>query len=81
MICKIPRKLQEDHLSQNDWRLEGIRKRLLKEEMVEPSLKGLVRINQVEKCASKGKQYCKNKYIHGESDIFEKPHYGYCSGV
>lgn len=39
--------------------------------MVETSLKGLVRINQMQKCASKGKLYCKNKYTYGESFIWK----------
>lgn len=56
--------IQENHLNQNGWGLEGIRKRLPKEEMVEISLKGLVRINQMEKCIDKGKLHWKDKDIH-----------------
>lgn len=56
--------IEEDHLNQDGWGLEGIRKKLPKEEMVKTSLKGLVRINQMEKCADKEKLPCKDKYIH-----------------
>lgn len=55
--------IEEDHLYQDGWRLEGIRKKLPKEE-IKTSLKGLVRINQMEKCADKERLHCKDKYIH-----------------
>lgn len=63
MLCKKHcGSIQKDHLSQNGWGVEGIRKRLPKEEMVETSLKRLVRINQMVKCT---KGNCITvKYIH-----------------
>lgn len=72
--------IQEDHLDQNGWELEGIRKKLPKEEIVETRLKGSVRINQMEQCADKQKLYCKDKYIHDRVLRLENL-CGYCSGV
>lgn len=58
---KHHRNIQKNHLNQNGSGLEGLEKRLPKEEMVETSLKGLVRINQMEKCIHKGKLHTKKQ--------------------
>lgn len=61
---KHHRNIQEKSPKSECFGTGRIRKRLPKEEMVETSLKGLVRINQMEKCIHKGKLHTKNKYIH-----------------